>query len=283
MHTVTHNLLEGFVLVLLVLITFLGAVRGPLIVASVIPIALLTAFLGLRLRGMPANLISLGAIDFGILIDGAVIYVEAIYHLSSTKPGLSSEQLVQEAGVQVVRPIVFSLGIIVASLAPIVTMERVEGRIFAPMAMTYAFALLGALVGSLTLVPALARLAFKPSRVGHDDEPRFIHALRHVCEKLIAFSLRNRVVVGVSVAALVVGAVLVGRSLGTEFIPELNEGGMLSPRSARRRNRSKRASGSFPSCGGSSGSSPRSIRWCRNWVGPKTARIPPRSPMRRSW
>ena len=233
LETVKHNLMEGAILVIVVLMVFLGAVRGPLVVATIIPLALLTAFTGLRMRGMPANLISLGAIDFGILVDGAVIYVETVYHIGATKPGLTREQVVLEAGEQVVRPIVFSLAIIVAALLPIFTMERVEGRIFAPMALTYAFALLGALVWSLTAVPALSRLfiklpVVKPDAHGHGHgEPRFVGWLRARYEKLVDTTIKRPATVAIVLIAALLASGLNGRTLGTEFLPELNEGGMF--------------------------------------------------------
>jgi cobalt-zinc-cadmium resistance protein CzcA len=244
LETVKHNLTEGAILVVVVLVVFLGALRGPLVVATIIPLALLTAFTGLRLRSMPANLISLGAIDFGILVDGAVIFIETVYHIGATRPGLTRQQVIVEAGEQVVRPVVFSLAIIVAALLPIFTMERVEGRIFAPMAMTYAFALLGALVWSLTAVPALAKLFVKlphPRPLGegespreharsHGDghgEPRFVGWLRKRYERAIEWTLRRRAFVAIIVVAILVATGFNASRLGTEFLPELNEGGMF--------------------------------------------------------
>lgn len=227
LHTVKHNLAEGAALVVLVLVIFLGALRGPLVVATVIPLALLTAFTGLRLFRMPANIISLGAIDFGILVDGAVIFVEAVYHVGATRPGLDRRGIVAEAASQVVRPIVFSLAIILAALLPIFTMERVEGRIFAPMALTYGFALLGALLWSLTVVPALSRLAIAPPRHGHHTEPRWMTLLRRRYEGLVEWSLRHRAVVALVMLATVLVAGAAERGLGSEFLPELNEGGMF--------------------------------------------------------
>lgn len=227
LHTVRHNLVEGAAFVVLVLMLFLGAWRGPLVVATVIPLALLTAFVGLRALKMPANLISLGAVDFGILVDGAVIFVETVYHVGATRPELSRAEVVREAAAQVVRPIVFSLAIITAALLPIFTMERVEGRIFAPMALTYGFALLGALVWSLTIVPALSRLAVRLPRPGHHGEPRWVSALRRGYERVIAWALSHRAAVGATALGALVAAGLAGRTLGSEFLPELNEGGMF--------------------------------------------------------
>ncbi len=232
LHTVRHNLLEGALLVVAVLALFLGALRGPLVVATVIPLALLTAFTGLRLLKMPANLISLGAVDFGILVDGAVIFVETVYHVGATRPELTRPEVVREAASQVVRPVVYSLAIITAALLPIFTMQRVEGRIFAPMALTYGFALLGALVWSLTVVPALSRLAIKLPRAPHGDphahaEPRWVTRLRARYERLVAFTLGRPNLVAAVIAAALFVALAAGRGLGSEFLPELNEGGMF--------------------------------------------------------
>ncbi len=227
LHTVRHNLLEGAILVILVLAIFLGAVRGPLVVATIIPLALLTAFTGLRLLKMPANLISLGAVDFGILVDGAVIFVETVYHVGATRPELSRTAVVRETARQVVRPVVFALAIITAALLPIFTMERVEGRIFAPMALTYGFALLGALVWSLTVVPALSRVAIRLAAPGHHAEPRWVSALRRRYEAQVRWCLTHSAVVGAIASTALLVAVLAGRTLGTEFLPELNEGGMF--------------------------------------------------------
>ncbi|MFO0601947.1 MAG: CusA/CzcA family heavy metal efflux RND transporter [Polyangiales bacterium] len=223
--TVRGNLLHGAALVVLLIVLFLGAPRGAAVVAAVIPLSLLTAFAGLRLLNMPANLISLGAIDFGILVDGAVILVETVYHVMSERPQLDRHDAVAAAAAQVVRPIVFSLAIIGTALLPIVTMERTEGRIFAPMAITYAFALVGALVWSLTAVPALARLAVRP--LGGHGEPRWVIALRARYGEALRTSLARPLR---TVALLSLGFLLAagaGRRLGSEFLPELNEGGLF--------------------------------------------------------
>ncbi|MFO0652732.1 MAG: CusA/CzcA family heavy metal efflux RND transporter [Polyangiales bacterium] len=230
LHTVRHNLLEGALLVIAVLAVFLGALRGPLVVATVIPLALLTAFTGLRILKMPANLISLGAVDFGILVDGAVIFVETVYHVGASRPELTRPEVVREAAAQVVRPVVYSLAIITAALLPIFTMERVEGRIFAPMALTYGFALLGALVWSLTIVPALSRVAIRlPKATAHGGhaEPAWITALRARYERTIARTLSHPIIVVAALVAAVAVTVGAGRGLGSEFLPELNEGGMF--------------------------------------------------------
>lgn len=230
LHTVKHNMVEGALLVVLVLALFLQSARAPMIVAVVIPLALLTAFLGLRLRGLPANLISLGAIDFGILVDGAVIFVETAYHLRAERPAHAAASIAEEAGRQVVRPIVFSLAIIATALLPVFTMQRVEGRIFAPMAMTYAFAIIGALIWTLTAVPALSVLLLPRARErvakGH-DEPRFVRWMRRGYERVARIAVGRAWVSVALLAVISAGSLGAATKLGTEFLPELNEGGMF--------------------------------------------------------
>ena len=157
LRTVSHNMIEGVALVSVVLWIFLRAISGSLAVAITMPLALLTAFVGLYYAGVPANLLSMGAIDFGILLDGAVILVENAYrHLAEEQPPPEEvPAVVARAAKEVVRPTLFSMSIIGAAMMPIFTLERVEGRIFRPVALTYAFALLGALFFTMTAVPAL--------------------------------------------------------------------------------------------------------------------------------
>ena len=173
--TVCHNMLEGVVLVSLVLWLFLRALRGSFAVAITMPLALLTSFVGLYYAGVPANLLSMGAIDFGILLDGAVILVENVYrHMAEEQPPPDAVPgVVAKAAKEVLRPTLFSMSIIAAAMMPIFTLERVEGRIFRPVALTYAFALGGALFFTMTCVPALTAVLLKNSRV-HEKDPGFL-------------------------------------------------------------------------------------------------------------
>jgi heavy metal efflux system protein len=223
--TVSHNMLEGAALVTFVLWLFLRALSGSLAVAITMPLALLASFVGLYYAGVPANLLSMGAIDFGILLDGAVILVENAYsHLAHrrVKPDEVPE-VVAGAAKQVVRPILFSMSIIVAAMLPIFTLERVEGRIFRPMALTYAFALGGALLFTLTAVPALTALLLRNAKV-QESEPgfllylraRYLSALRWALRYPLTTRFAGLVVLGVAVALI--------PKLGTEFLPEMNEG-----------------------------------------------------------
>src|SRR6185295_11748938 len=173
---------------------FLRAIRGSLIVASVIPIALLAAFIGLRAIHLPANLISMGAIDFGILVDGAVILVEHVIHIArERRPETRRELLgiVGRAAFDVSRPTFYSMAIIIAALIPVFTLQRVEGRIFRPLALTYTFALLGALVLALTLVPALCAVMVRPADAA-SKEPRWIEWLQHTYRRVLGFVVRQR-------------------------------------------------------------------------------------------
>jgi cobalt-zinc-cadmium resistance protein CzcA len=225
LHTVGHNMLEGAVLVSLVLWLFLRAVRGSLAVAVTMPLALLTAFVGLYYVGVPANLLSMGAIDFGILLDGAVIMVENVYrHLGEKRPPPEEvPAVVAAAAKEVVRPTLFSMSIIAAAMMPIFTLERVEGRIFRPVALTYAFALAGALVATLTTVPALTTVLFRNHLVD-EKEPGFMIWLRARYLSGLRVALAHPIAMpalGVLVLAAAMG--LLPR-LGTEFLPQMNEG-----------------------------------------------------------
>src|SRR6185295_528729 len=156
--TVHHNLLHGFILVVAVVWLFLRSAIGSAVVAVVIPLSLLVAFIGLYALGLPANLISMGAIDFGILVDGAVVLVEHVIHsIRHEHPPdrRAMLRLVVRSAIDVGRPTFYAMLIIIAALVPVFTLQSVEGRIFRPLSLTYSFALVGALVAALTMVPAL--------------------------------------------------------------------------------------------------------------------------------
>jgi heavy metal efflux system protein len=225
--TVKKNLLEGGILVVLVLFVFLLDLRAALIVACLIPLSLLVAFVYLQMRGMAANLLSLGAIDFGIIVDGAVVIVESIIHRLTTRPldaPRTMEEEVRRAVVQVARPTFFSLLIIIAAYLPIFLLQRVEGRIFAPMAHTVVSALCGSLVLSITLVPVLAAMAYKKP-IAHRESPVLVAATRLYLPTLRVCLRHPVVVIGASLVSLAVAVQLLG-SRGSEFLPELNEGAM---------------------------------------------------------
>ena len=164
-HTVLHNLTEGMILVSIILFLFLGNVRGALIVAATIPFSLLFASICLDLRHIPANLLSLGALDFGMVVDGAVVMIENIVrHLGHQNGVKTAREKIGEASHEVQRPVFYAIAIIITAYLPIFTLQRVEGRLFHPMAWTVAFALLGALLFSILIAPVLASFAFAKRR-----------------------------------------------------------------------------------------------------------------------
>ncbi|MBL0220611.1 MAG: efflux RND transporter permease subunit [Myxococcales bacterium] len=227
--TVHHNLLFGALLILGVVWLFLRTLRGSVIVVTVIPLALLCAFIGLRAIHLPANLISMGAIDFGILVDGAVILVENVIHMARERHPKTRRELlglVARAAFDVSRPTFYSMAIIIAALIPVFTLQRVEGRIFRPLSLTYTFALLGALVMALTLVPALCAILLRPRDAMTKDPPSIELARRGYRRVLRVLQGQRLISIGIA-AVLVIAGGLAGRGLGSEFLPELDEGDLV--------------------------------------------------------
>ena len=227
--TVGKNMAEGALLVILVLYVFLLDLRAALVVATVIPLSLLTAFLYLRLRGMSANLLSMGAIDFGIIVDGSVVIVEAIvHHLSATgaDDNVPVPERIRRAVAQVVAPTVYALLIIIAAYLPIFLLERVEGRIFAPMSNTVVAALVGALVFSVTLVPVLASLVWRKP-IKHKVSPLLVWSSALYRPSLKWAMAHPWLVLAASLGALGISVATVPK-LGSEFLPELNEGALYT-------------------------------------------------------
>jgi cobalt-zinc-cadmium resistance protein CzcA len=226
LHTVYDNLLHGFLLVVSVVWLFLRSVRGSLIVAVVIPLSLLVAFAGLYQLGLPANLISMGAIDFGIILDCAVVLVEHVIHQATQQRPRTHRDMVKlivEAAVDVAKPTFFAMLIIITALIPVFTLERVEGRIFRPLALTYSFALVGGLIFALTLVPALCAALIHPKHA-MIEEPRFLIKIRNGYRRLLAKAIEQRPLTLMAAAILLVSGALASGQLGTEFLPELDEG-----------------------------------------------------------
>ena len=224
--TVFKNLVEGALLVALVLYLFLSNVRASLAVVIIIPLALLSTFLGLKIMGVPANLLSLGALDFGIIVDGAVIVIENILHrLAERKENMSDEErksVIINAANEVGRPTLFSMLIIIAAHVPIFALQRHEGRIFQPMALSVTAALIGALIFSLTLVPLLAYWILR-KKLPHGDN-RVVATSKRVYEPILNWALnKRRVVMAIAVGIFALSMVVASR-LGSEFLPELNEG-----------------------------------------------------------
>ena len=224
--TVFRNLVEGALLVSIVLYLFLSNLRASLAVVVVIPLALLATFLGLKIMGVPANLLSLGAMDFGIIVDGAVIVIENILQrLSERGEGMSTDErrtVITDAANEVGRPTLFSMLIIIAAHIPIFALQRHEGRIFQPMALSVTTALIGSLIFSLTLVPLLAFWLLR-KKVPHGDN--FIVATsKRIYTPVLVWAIEHRrTVIAIGVAAFALAIVCASR-LGSEFLPELNEG-----------------------------------------------------------
>ncbi|WP_020482813.1 efflux RND transporter permease subunit [Methylomonas sp. MK1] len=226
LHTVYDNLLHGFLLVVGVVWLFLRSIRGSLIVACVIPLSLLVAFFGLYQLGLPANLISMGAIDFGIILDGAVVLVENVIHQANHQRPQNHRDMVHlivNAAFDVAKPTFYAMLIIIAALIPVFTLEQVEGRIFRPLALTYSFALVGGLVFALTLVPALCAALIEPKHA-MIEEPRFLLRLRELYRRILGVALARRSATLAAAGGLLLAGALAAKGLGTEFLPELDEG-----------------------------------------------------------
>ncbi len=228
-HTVRKNLLEAGALVVVVLLVFLGNWRAALIVAAVIPLSMLFGFIGMSVFGVSANLMSLGAIDFGMIVDGAVVMMENAVRRLERKPGthhFSAEDRVHAAAVEVARPIIFGVGIIIAVYIPIFALEGLEGRMFRPMAITVCSALAGSLVLALTLVPAAAVIAMPKGTKPHSEEG-WMAGLRRTYSSLLRTVLRFRLAVVAAALVMVSAAIGSLAYIGTEFMPRLDEGSLL--------------------------------------------------------
>jgi cobalt-zinc-cadmium resistance protein CzcA len=233
-HTVLHNMAFGVLLIFAIQWLFLGNLRSALVVAATIPVALLLAVIITVLRGESANLLSIGAIDLGIIVDATVIMVENIFrHLahhshrafSDRSAALSDKlQRVLHAAVEVYKPILFSVIITIAAFLPLFTMQGVEGQIFGPMARTYAYALIGAVIATFTVTPVLASVLL-PEKV-EEIETFLVRGIRSIYSRLLPLAVQNaRRAAAIAVGFLVVVGIL-GARLGTEFLPKLEEGNL---------------------------------------------------------
>jgi len=224
-HTVLHNLIEGIILIAIILFMFLGNLRGALIVALTIPFSLLFASACLKLKGIPANLLSLGALDFGMIVDGAVFMVENIVrHLSHPNDHRTPKQRIFDAAHEVQRPVFYAIAIIITAYLPIFTLQRVEGRLFKPMAWTVAFALLGAILFSMMIAPALASFFFpKGTREWHNPVMNWMTAGYRLALRV---AVRMRYVTVAAALAILVFTMWLGSHIGSEFLPHLDEGAM---------------------------------------------------------
>jgi len=233
--TVEHNLAEGVILVSIILFLFLGNVRGALIVALTIPFSLLFASILLDLRHIPANLLSLGALDFGMVVDGAVVMIENIIrHLAHKNDLHTPQQKIRDAAQEVQRPVFFAIAIIITAYLPIFTLQAVEGRLFKPMAWTVAFALLGALTFSIVIAPVLSSLLFSKGAKEWEN-PMMGFLVKHY-RTGVRWTIENRkITVGVALCIFATAMWLnFGGVIGSEFLPHLDEGaiwvrGSLAP------------------------------------------------------
>jgi heavy metal efflux system protein len=226
-HTVLHNLTEGMILVSIILFLFLGNARGALIVAATIPFSLLFASICLDLRHIPANLLSLGALDFGMVVDGAVVMIENIVRHLGHKNGVkTAREQISEASHEVQRPVFYAIAIIITAYLPIFTLERVEGRLFHPMAWTVAFALLGALIFSILIAPVLASFAFQHgAKEWHNPIMHFVVGRYRIA---VRWAIHHRAItVGACLLLVALGGYLAfGGAIGSEFLPHLDEGAL---------------------------------------------------------
>ena len=231
--TVEHNLLAGALLVIAILFAFLGNLRAGLIVATAIPLSMLFAANFMLQAGIAASLLSLGALDFGLIVDGAVVMVEnsmrrmaARQHkLGRPLTPLDRKEVLHSAPLEVARPVAFGVGIIMIVFLPILTLEGIEGKMFKPMALTLIFALLGSLVLALTLTPVLSSL-FMPKQV-QEREPWLVRLAHRLYEPCLGFALRFRRLTLAGALALFVGAALLASRMGGEFLPKLGEGAIV--------------------------------------------------------
>jgi heavy metal efflux system protein len=239
-HTVLHNLVVGIVLIFLIQWIFLGNLRSAIIVALTIPFALFFAIIIMLVRGESANLLSVGAIDFGLIVDATVIMVENIYRHLSQKPeerfahsNVRNQSrvamelrgrfaVIANSAMEVNQAIFFSAAIVIAGFVPLFTLAGVEGHIFGPMARTYAYAIAGGLIATFTVTPAMSALLL-PEQV-EEKETIPVRVLRRIYTPVLKFMLANRIVAIGGAVVLVVAALIAGRSLGLEFLPKLEEG-----------------------------------------------------------
>lgn len=224
-HTVITNLIEGGFLVIVVLLLLLGEIKGAIIVASVIPLSMLFAFIGMKEFGLAANLMSLGAIDFGMIVDGSVVMVENIVHKLQDEKSNNIFKTIQSAAQEVARPIFFGVLIILMVYVPIMTFEGMEGILYRPMAITVAAAVLGSLILALIFIPAVSYLVF---RKGIKIRKNYlINWLKPLYEKFLTKYLEKKLFLLVPTIFVFIVSVFVLLNLGTEFLPELDEGSIL--------------------------------------------------------
>src|SRR5689334_1458342 len=223
--TVRKNLFEGGLLVIAILFAFLGNLRAAIIVALAIPLSMLCAFCGMLRFGISASLLSLGAIDFGMIVDSSVVMIEnCVRHLAhDSNSGKTRLEIIRDAAVEVRRPTMFGELIIMIVYLPILTLEGMEGKLFRPMALTVIFALIGSMILSLTFMPVLASLLL-PRHI-EEREPFLMRIAHAIHAPIFRFSMHNKtLVVGFAACVMFIAFVMITPNLGTEFVPRLSEG-----------------------------------------------------------
>ena len=226
-NTVEHNLLEGAALVIVVLLLVLGRLRAGLIVASAIPFSMLMAFVGMRQFGISGNLMSLGAIDFGLIVDGAVVMVENVLRSRAANPKSDPLAVTAKAAAEVARPVAFAVLIIVIVYLPILTLESVEGKMFRPMALTVILALVSSLALTMTVIPSLAAIFLSGRSAASEKDTPLMRYARRGYTPILDWSERRPVLVGSIAVLSFAGAVVLAIGLGSEFIPTLEEGAIV--------------------------------------------------------
>jgi len=231
--TVTHNLVEGILLVTAIVLIFMADWRTTAIVSLIIPLSLLFAFVCLKLKGMSVNLLSLGAVDFGIIIDGAVVMVEGLFVALDGKAHESSMEkfnnllklgLIRKTGSDLGKAVFFSKLIIISALLPIFAFQKVEGKMFSPLAYTLGFALLGALILTLTLVPVLVSVLLRKNV--HEKNNLVVNFFNKTIGRAFAFTFRNKRASFATAVIVLLVSILSVKWMGTEFLPQLNEGAL---------------------------------------------------------
>ncbi|HWB14412.1 MAG TPA: CusA/CzcA family heavy metal efflux RND transporter [Pirellulales bacterium] len=222
--TVRKNLFEGGLLVIAVLFAFLGNLRASLIVAAAIPLSMLFAFCGMLRFGIAASLLSLGAIDFGMIVDSSIVMIEnCVRRLSKSPPGKSHLEIIRDAAVEVRKPTMFGELIIMIVYLPILTLEGIEGKLFRPMALTVIFALAGSMILSITLMPVLASF-FLPRKMA-EHEPLLMRLAHAIHYPVLQFAMRHKLaVIALAAGVLTVAFGMLAPQLGSEFVPRLSEG-----------------------------------------------------------
>jgi cobalt-zinc-cadmium resistance protein CzcA len=230
-HTVLHNLLEAGLLVTVILLLFLGNLRAAVIVAVMIPLSILFGFIGMAVFGVTANLMSLGAIDFGMIVDGSVVMIENSVHHLEKPSGKRLVESIRTASHEVARPILFGVAIIIAVYLPIFTLQGLEGRMFRPMAITVCSALLGSLILALTAVPALSTYFLRERGIKRSKISEIWHAqpgrLRDAYARSLDRAMKHRTILMALALVLVATAITSLRFIGTEFMPKLDEGSIV--------------------------------------------------------